>query len=259
MPDDVFFDGIRKLNIQQKDLMKRVTDSIKNYLQTGENYQPLLLFITGEAESGKSFLLKLIVEHVRRCYSPTVDPLLQPTFVEVASLTGVAAKQIGGRTLHSHLHSVFLLPIEKGNTVTFRKMTGERLEKDRRRWRHIQWLIIDEISMVSYQSFRQTHMRLQEYKNNNLIIMQLPPVKGNWCFEQPPWLSGHLWHQFSFCELTMCAKDPSDTEFVYLLNKLRFGELTAPQLQILYEKRRVALTGDFADGAAVRIFPTESN
>ncbi|CAH2096630.1 unnamed protein product [Euphydryas editha] len=48
----------------------------------------------------------------------------------------------------------------------------------------------------------------------------------------------------------------SDTEFVYLLNNLRFGELTAPQLQILYEKRRVALTGDFADGAAVRIFPT---
>ncbi|CAH1645765.1 unnamed protein product [Spodoptera littoralis] len=265
MPDDVFLDGIQRLNIQQKDLMKRVSETIQKNLQDDPAYQPLLLFITGGAGSGKSFLLKLIVEQVRRCYAPTVDPLLQPIFVEVAALTGVAAKQINGRTLHS----VFALPIEKGNTMSYSKMTGERLERERRKWRYIQWLVIDEISMVSYENFRNIHLRLQEFKNNSLLfgginvlifgdIMQLPPVKGHWCFEQPPRLSAeiHLWRQFSFCELTINMRQRADVEFIDLLNNLRFGELTTAQLELLCEKRHTSLTGNFADGAAVRIFPT---
>lgn len=108
------------------------------------------------------------------------------------------------------------------------------------------------------------HLRLQGFKNNSLLfgginvlvfgdIMQLPPVKGHWCFEQPSWMSAeiHLWHPFSFCELTINMRQSSDTEFVDLLNNLRFGEL-----ETLYKKRRVCTTGNFADGEAVRIFPT---
>lgn len=121
MPDDVFVNSIRSLNIQQKDLLKKVSDSIEKDIRKDENYQPLLFFITGGAGSGKSFILKLIVEHIRRCYAPTAEFLLQVIFVEVASLTGVAARQLSGRTLHT----VFSLPIEKGNTMTYQKMTGE--------------------------------------------------------------------------------------------------------------------------------------
>uniref|UniRef100_A0A2H1WZA5 SFRICE_034877 n=1 Tax=Spodoptera frugiperda TaxID=7108 RepID=A0A2H1WZA5_SPOFR len=97
MPDEVFVSRIRSLNVQQKDLMKQVSDAIERDIRCNDDLQPLLLFITGGAGSGKSFLLKLIVEHIRRCYAPTVDILLKPTFVEVASLTGVAARQISGR------------------------------------------------------------------------------------------------------------------------------------------------------------------
>ncbi|KAF9410489.1 hypothetical protein HW555_010442 [Spodoptera exigua] len=36
-------------------------------------------------------------------------------------------------------------------------------------------------------------------------ILQLPPVKGNWCFIQPSWLAAeiNLWHQLSVCALTI--------------------------------------------------------
>uniref|UniRef100_A0A2H1VL82 SFRICE_014291 n=1 Tax=Spodoptera frugiperda TaxID=7108 RepID=A0A2H1VL82_SPOFR len=57
---------------------------------------------------------------------------------------------------------------------------------------------------------------IPEFKNNNKLfggvnillfgdIMQLPPVKGHWCFMQPPWLLAeiNLWQLFSFCELTI--------------------------------------------------------
>ncbi|CAG5026142.1 unnamed protein product [Parnassius apollo] len=72
-PDEVFTTGIRILNVQQKDLLKQVADTIERDIRLNDNLQPLLLFITGGAGIGKSFLLKLIVEHIRRCYAPTVD------------------------------------------------------------------------------------------------------------------------------------------------------------------------------------------
>lgn len=51
-------------------------------------------------------------------------------------------------------------------------------------------------------------------------------------------------------------RQQNDAEFIDLLNNLRVGELTTSQLELLSERRRIPLTGDFADGVAVRIFPT---
>lgn len=113
------------------------------------------------------------------------------------------------------------------------------------------WLIIDEISMVSYLLFGSVNVLLFG------DIMQLPPVKGHWCYMQPSWYSAeiHLWQQFSFCELTTNMRQRSDTEFIDLLNKLRFGEVTMLQLELLCERRRVT-SNEFEDGVVVRIFPT---
>lgn len=116
-------------------------------------------------------------------YAPTAENLLKLIFVEEVSLTGMAANQISGRTLHSVL--------EKGNTMTYQEKTGER-----RKWCSIKCLIIDEVSILSYENLRMIYLRLQEFKNNNLLfsginvllfgdLMQLPSVKGHWCSEQP--------------------------------------------------------------------------
>ncbi|CAG4953091.1 unnamed protein product [Parnassius apollo] len=48
----------------------------------------------------------------------------------------------------------------------------------------------------------------------------------------------------------------NDSEFIDLLNSLRVGELTTAQLELLCERRHVPINGEFADGVAVRIFPT---
>ncbi|XP_054713047.1 ATP-dependent DNA helicase PIF1-like [Uloborus diversus] len=112
------------------------------------------------------------------------------------------------------------------------------------------------------------HLRLQEFKNNdkfggiNIVlfgdIMQLPPVKGHWCFVQPAWFAAeiNLWHAFSFCELTINMRQRNDTEFVDLLNNLRVSELTTGQVELLCQRRRVALDEEFKDGVVIRIFPT---
>ncbi|KAF6215909.1 hypothetical protein GE061_000244 [Apolygus lucorum] len=62
MPDDVYHTSVQHLNIQQKNLFRNVSAAIEKDIAKQDNQ--LLLFITGGAGSGKSFLLKLIVEHI---------------------------------------------------------------------------------------------------------------------------------------------------------------------------------------------------
>jgi len=126
-----FEKNVRNMNIEQSHLFSTITNHIKQEIQ-GQINEPLRLFITGGAGCGKTFLLKMI-EQIKRCYAPTVDRLLKPTFVEVTALTGVAARLINGRTLHS----AFFLAIEKGKPTVYRQLTGQRLEDARRKWRHI--------------------------------------------------------------------------------------------------------------------------
>lgn len=75
---------------------------------------------------------------------------------------------------------------------------------------------------------------------------------------QPLWFSAefNLWHQFSFYELTINMRQRNDSEFIDLLNSLRAGELTTAQLELSCERCDVPLNDEFANGIAVRIFPT---
>jgi len=65
--------------------------------------------------------------------------------------------------------------------------------------------------------------------------MQLPPVKGNWCFKQTACFQGepHLWHYFGLCELKTNMRQQNDAEFVDLLNNLRVGQLNIVQYEML--------------------------
>ncbi|XP_043270504.1 ATP-dependent DNA helicase PIF1-like [Venturia canescens] len=266
LTNEQFLECVRSMNIEQKQLFQKISNTIQDDL--GKNpmlSDTLKLFFTGGAGCGKTFLLKMIVHQIKTCYAPTVDSLLDAKFVEVCALTGVAARLIHGRTIHN----AFSLAIEKGKSSVYRQLNGQKLENLRRRWKHIRWLIIDEISMVSYEILRSVHLRLQELKNNTLLyggvhvlvfgdIMQLPPVKGNWCFNQPSYYMAepHLWRYFGLCELTANMRQQNDAPFVDLLNNLRVGEMTMDQYEMLLDRNRVPLENEFADGEAVRIFPT---
>ena len=111
----------------------------------------------------------------------------------VAAPTGVAAKNIKGVTCHS----AFSLPIEKFKIGEYLKLKGKKLAMLRTKFIRTKWLIIDEISMISYQVLRQINLRCQEIKevydkhfgNLNVILMgdllQIKPVNGNWIYKKP--------------------------------------------------------------------------
>ena len=262
--DEEFTTMVGSLNVEQRRLFDEVTERIDQ--ETGEQSDasgPLKLFISGAAGTGKTFVLKAIAHQIQQRYTAKADPLSNAMFVVVTALTGVEAAVAHGKTLHN----VFALDIETDELPRCSQMT-EKCWKDMRKFDTIRWLIIDGISMVSYRILRAVDLRLQTLKGNrhnfggiNVLvfgdIMQLGLVGGNWCFQQPNFQGEpHLWQDFVLRELMINVRQQNDIQFIDLLNKLRVGEMSMEQYELLYERSLVPLTGRFADREAIRIFPT---
>jgi RecG-like helicase len=229
MTDNDFFNQIENLNIQQLEIFKMIT----NQMIGNENSNKI--FITGGAGSGKTFLLKLIVQQIIRMNCKVV----------VASPTGCSAKLINGQTIHSCL----MLPTNKNEKLE--KLGGLLYEQMKLQWQQINYLIIDEISMISHQQLINIDLRLKELrpqqKNQlfggiNMILfgdlLQLPPIKGTPIYKLPEYLEGHenIFDLFKYFELTSNMRQQGDATFIQLLNNLREGKLTFAQYQMLQEK-----------------------
>lgn len=115
LSEDEYQNNVRCMNVEQRLLFTSIRDRIRQELENEANVtdDTLKLFVTGGAGSGKTFILKMIVELIKRGYTPTVNQMLKARFVEVAALTGVAARLVNGRPLHS----TFSLAIERAKRL----------------------------------------------------------------------------------------------------------------------------------------------
>ena len=151
--------------LQRKQL--QVYTIVQQHMEA-ETPPPLRMIISGTAGTGKSYVI-----HCLR--------LLLGDRVRVAAPTGVAAFNIGGHTLHSLLS----LPT-KGE---YKDLEGERLHHMQQSMPEMQYLIIDEMSMVGRKTFGQIDKRLcqvfpphahQLFGGRSCLLFgdfgQLPPV-----------------------------------------------------------------------------------
>ncbi|KAE9524254.1 hypothetical protein AGLY_015293 [Aphis glycines] len=222
--------------------------------------RPVHLFITGQAGTGKTFLFKLLKDLVNRCYSKSV--------VKVGALSGVAARLVRGSTLHSMLK----LPVQKdGRIVQMPLLSGQYFQFQHMwlEWKDVDFIFIDEISMVSYEMLCMIESRLRQLKSpkemfggiNVLLfgdLMQIPPVKGQPVFRQPRHMipATHLWELFTLIELTQNIRQHGDTTFIDVLNALRIGELTTSHMSVLMSRASIETDGKFSVEKAMRIYPT---
>lgn len=184
------------------------------------------MFITGPGGCGKSYLIQHIKEYC-------MDRMIP---IAVTALTGCAASLIGGQTLHGW-GGIGLAKESSSDIVRHL----QRRPQNHRRWKSTQVLIIDEISMMSMELFNKLHLIAQGVRRNDIFyggiqlvlcgdFAQLEPIGSNkLCFES------QLWKQY-IDDHTVYLSDiirQSDPVFQGLLLRLRLGELTKEDTQVL--------------------------
>ena len=246
-PDDEYFKCIRSLNYQQRQVFQIVLDWCNSVMQgnkTKVKPDPLHMFITGGAGTGKSFLIKALYQMIQITLRKEGD---DPTMIKTLLMapTGMAAFNIEGQTIHSSL----LLNLGQKRNNSHSRLSDEQRNTLRCKLRDLQIIIIDEISMVGADTLLEIHRRLDELFHSSFDfgcisilafgdLYQLPPVGQSFVFEKPSdkylQCAGiTLWDNFSFFEITEIMMQKDDKLFAELLNRVRTSTHTKTDIETL--------------------------
>ncbi|VUG19789.1 DEBR0S5_12046g1_1 [Brettanomyces bruxellensis] len=183
------------------------------------------IFYTGSAGTGKSLLLKSLIKALRKQHSEGS--------VAVTASTGLAACNIGGMTLHSFAG----IGLGNGDSAALLKKV-KRQQRNRKRWKNLEVLIIDEISMIDGILFDKLdyiarHMKKKlevPFGGIQLIVCgdfyQLPPVVKDrepvFAFESASWKRAI---QFTIV-LKKVFRQQGDKDFIRMLGEVRDGHVS---------------------------------
>lgn len=228
------------------------SDTIFKLIRRGHN-----IFITGKAGTGKTTLLKRIVEMFNTDGK-----------VVVVAPTGIAAKVAGGVTIHS----LFRMPIgpwvPTGSKIDLFENYSEFTELI---LNNISTLIIDEVSMVRCDLLDQMDVILRYARKSalpfgglQLILLgdlyQLMPVvtDDDWAilheaYDTPYFFSSVAFKNISklYIELTKVYRQ-DEPEFIEILNSIRIGKPSIDALNSL-NKRYSAQYAENCPSSAIRL------
>ena len=232
-----YYRNIRLLNKKQREFFIHVLHWIKT------KTEPLHAFLTGGAGVGKSVVVRALHQALMRELDTVEGENPDLCRVLLCAPTGKAAYNISGVTIHS----AFGIPASQG--FHCKPLTSDVLNTLRSKYRCLSVVVIDEVSMVGNSMLKLINDRLQQifgrrdfFGGIHVILIgdlfQLKPVMDAWIFEDlkndfGP-LATNLWQDlFSVHELTDIMRQKDDLEFAVLLNRLREGNQTKEDLDVL--------------------------
>lgn len=179
------------------------------------------IFLTGAAGTGKSYCIKVLFEFMDE----------HGIFIAKTALTGVAALNIGGVTIHSWAGMGLA---EEDLPGVISKARNNRRAIDR--IRNTSVLFIDEVSMSSADLMNKIDGVLKSIRFNKKPFggmqvifsgdfLQLPPIsKGygskEFAFDAPAWKNGEI----KMVNLTKLVRQDETSAFAKLLQSIRFGK-----------------------------------
>ena len=98
LQEDIYLDLVNRLNLHQR----RFCDDFVERINSGIEDEPFYLYIRGEAGTGKSYLLRLMIDAVKQLGKRSGRELDKPVSLTIAP-TGVAAYLVNGTTIESAL------------------------------------------------------------------------------------------------------------------------------------------------------------
>ncbi len=175
------------------------------------------IFLTGEAGTGKTYNLKKIIKQLKIDGHKRI----------VTATTGIAANHINAMTIHRIMgfgiqNEVEFIP------YIFKKDWWPKAEKN---LKNAEYMIIDEISMMSPKQFKLTDLILKSVRSSKepfggmkMIFvgdfLQLPPIKESegQIFETKEWKDAN-----PYPILLKKIHRTSDDDLIFILSKIREG------------------------------------
>ena len=217
-----------------------LTDEFKDALSLLEAKPPVmpLIFITGRAGTGKTTLLRYFAQHTAQN-------------AVVLATTGLAAINIHGQTVHSFFHLKPGNLLDKSNLKRLPRKTVDAVDT----------IIIDEASMlradlldaIDYILQISTHTE-EPFGGKKIVLFgdlfQLPPVEESstgglfdyfrQIYKSPYFFEAQVLRRLptEVFELRRIFRQKADPDYANLLNLIREGNVTQPQLDSLLNTRK---------------------
>src|SRR6266581_1409461 len=250
----------RKLNDRQSKYLKELMNCVRC-----QPDKQLFHFITGGAGTGKSMLInainQVLIRHFRTARSNLNDDSIS---VVLCAPTGKAAHNIGGTTLHS----CFSLPVSK-NSNEIKPLSDDKCNSLRSKLWDLDFVIIDEISMVGARMFSNIDKRLRQIFNSKDLFggknvncfgdfNQLRPIMDTFVFgvnrnDISALTSLSLWNNFVIYELTEIVRQRDDMSFTLALNGLANNNLTDEQI-LLFKSRELCKLNCTPPNTSIRLY-----
>tara|TARA_A100001388_G_scaffold275287_1_gene260530 strand:- start:1368 stop:2735 length:1368 start_codon:yes stop_codon:yes gene_type:complete len=206
--------------------------AINKYI-SGEN-----VFITGPGGTGKTHIIKEIVDHAKT----------NNKVYKVCALTGCAAILLMCNAITIHAFSGIGLASGTINQVVDKVIKNKYKTLN---WSKVDILIVDEVSMLSLKLFKILDIIARKIKRKPNIpfggiqlvfsgdFYQLPPVgdvndpeSTQFCFETPLWNETFpIENQIQFKTIFR----QTDPKYIKILNNIRIGKITKSTIKLLTE------------------------
>ena len=263
-------------------MYSREQEIVIEKFRRGEN-----IFITGPGGTGKTFLIKTLVEIFNK---ESISPLLELgdetttttnnrkkpsnkySEIQVCALTGCAAILLDCNATTLHSFSGIGLANNSADVVVDR-VCNNRAKKAK--WKRVKCLIIDEVSMLSLKIFNILDSIGRKAKSRPNIpfggiqlvcsgdFFQLPPVGDDnepettqFCFESPAWNLTFPPESNQVVLRTIYRQ--KDDKYINLLNRIRIGKITKKDIACL-EECLTANKANSNDAVLTKILPRRAD
>ncbi|CAF4994262.1 unnamed protein product, partial [Rotaria magnacalcarata] len=212
---------------EQQEIFYYVREWCINRLHNSD-VEPLRLFITGGAGTGKSHLLKCLHYEATRIFSRKKhlepDENIDEIHTLITAFTGAAAVNVGGVTIHS------AFGISTQSNSLNDHLSSDKLNSYRCKLHCLKLLFVDEVSLIQANLWGAMHSRLTQIMgiHSNTVIFgnvaiiaigdfyQCSPVAATGIYSSLLW-SDH----FEYIELKINERQKTNLSFSQMLNRIR--------------------------------------